>query len=316
MPEAVPNPDNVKTEPLPEIVMIPIGDLYVPDWNPRKYIDEGEMQKLMAYRKNGGQVPPIWVWKGAAHATGSTSEPTQPNQGSQLGASTQGPQAIISGQRRWIADTRLGKTHIASIILDIPLEEAMILAYASNSDSKPHWLESVISIERLYKAQTKKSQDKLGARLGGVTGARINYALKVAKALNPASRALIVNSVNDLGPEKACSEVAVRALANILTPEEVEKALPVFLESQITESQAKSYAGHVKAGNPPETFGQTPPKTTPILETGVSVASPTTGDSPKTEGPSLTFLEVLQALVTLPILWLAWKVVVWFIHLL
>jgi ParB/RepB/Spo0J family partition protein len=146
--------------------MLPTVDLYVPDWNPRKYIDEGEMQKLVAYRKNGGQVSPIWVWKGAGQA----------------------PWAIISGQRRWIADARLGKTHIAAIILDITLEEAMILAYASNTDSKPHWLESVTTIERLYKAQTKKSQDKLGAALGGVSGARVNLALKLAKGLNPASR--------------------------------------------------------------------------------------------------------------------------------
>lgn len=86
------------------------------------------------------------------------------------------------------------------------------------------------------------------------THARVNYALKVAKALTPASRELIGNTVTTLGPDNTVSEIAVRALANLLTPEEVEKALPVFLEQKMTEKEAKGYAGWVKEGNPPETY--------------------------------------------------------------
>jgi len=228
--------NNEALEQTPEIVMIATGDLYVPDWNPRKYVNEGELQKLITHRKNGGKVPPILLWKGPGIS----------------------PWAIISGQRRWLADKRLGKTHIPAIILDITLDEAKNLAFASNEDNKPHWLDWVIGVETRYNEQPQKSQDKLGEQLGGLTGARVNYALKVAKALTPTSRGLIVKSLNDGGPEKAGNETAVLALANLLTPEQVEIALPVFLEKEMTVSQAKSLANHIKAGNPPETFGSAP----------------------------------------------------------
>jgi len=215
----------------PEIVMFSIADLFVPEWNPRKFMDEGEMLNLMAYREKGGQVPPIVIWKGVSQA----------------------PWAIISGQRRWIADQRLGKTHIAAILMDISLEEAKILAITSNEGVEIHWLDWVIAVEKLYDAQLEKSQDKLGVKLG-VTGARINYALKVAKALTSASRELIVKQLNALGPKKAVSERPVLALANLNDPQLVEKALPVLLDRKMTEPVVKKLVEWVSKGNSPETF--------------------------------------------------------------
>jgi hypothetical protein len=148
----------------------------------------------------------------------------------------------------------------------------------------------------------------------GFSVGRVNNALKVAKGLTPASRDLIFHRVKISGPDKAGSEKPIRALASLLTPEQVEKALPVLLDRNLSETQSKGLANHVKAGNPPETYGR-PNPTLKAPQAGVSTTSPTSENSPKTEVPSLTFLEVLQAFLSLAILWLAWKAVAWIIHL-
>jgi hypothetical protein len=137
-----------------------------------------------------------------------------------------------------------------------------------------------------------------------------------------------------LGSESAGSEKAVRALTDILTLEEVEKALPVFLERQMTETQAKSYAKHIKAGNPPETYG----KPNPALKAPQAVTAPTTApaqpEKEETLGEILAgmktdwgllpnasgtekesrenkILIIFTAAIGAGLIWLAWKAVVW-----
>jgi hypothetical protein len=40
--------------PINQIVMVPIDDLYDPDWNPRPIVDEGPLQNLIDFIKAGG----------------------------------------------------------------------------------------------------------------------------------------------------------------------------------------------------------------------------------------------------------------------
>src|ERR1700722_16717085 len=141
-----------------------------------------------------------------------------------------------------------------------------------------HWLDWVLAIERLSKGPTEPSNRKIADQLG-FTHTRVNNAMKLAEALTPASRDLIGNTVSTLGPENTVSEVAVRALANLLTPEEVEKALPVMLEKQMVTKQAQSLAGWVKQGNPPETFGTAKPAQT-HSSSPAGTSTPTGSQSP------------------------------------
>jgi ParB-like chromosome segregation protein Spo0J len=101
------------------IVMIALMDLFVPDWNPRKYKDEVKLLALMAYLENGGWVPRPLVWKGNGKV----------------------PLAIIAGQMRTEAYRRLGRTHIEVEILDITLEEAKNMANSSNEKADLFWLD-------------------------------------------------------------------------------------------------------------------------------------------------------------------------------
>ncbi|HUO57262.1 MAG TPA: ParB/RepB/Spo0J family partition protein, partial [bacterium] len=106
----------------PEILMLPVDGLFTPPWNPRKFIDEGEMADLAAYVAKGGYVPRILVWKGDG-------------------------KSVISGQRRLEAYRRLGKAHIEAELLDIPLEDARVLAITSNEGAEVYWLDKYESWE-------------------------------------------------------------------------------------------------------------------------------------------------------------------------
>lgn len=53
--ETAQNPAPEVTQPV--IRMVPRSELYVPDWNPRKYKNESEMQDLMAFMKSGRKPP-------------------------------------------------------------------------------------------------------------------------------------------------------------------------------------------------------------------------------------------------------------------
>jgi len=265
--------ENQSPAPIPEIVMIPIGDLYVPDWNPRKYIDEGEMRNLMAYREKGGQVPPILVWKDNGQV----------------------PQAIISGQRRVEADRRLGKPHIAAILMDTTLEESKIMAITSNEGAEVHWLDKYESWESFMKDHDGWSQERVATRLG-VAPNWISRGYNLTQVLNANSRQLIKQQLAEVqqtllkiaqdpktdAPKKPKPWVLVENVAFTLTgflagrpvaeaQALAEKTLKVVMDHKLAAAQVQKLVEWLKAGNPPETFGSSPktPKAAKAKATGL-----------------------------------------------
>ena len=232
-------PTDVLTNP-PQILMLPIDDLAVPDWNPRKVVFEEPLKNLMAYIQAGGKLPRILVWKGNGQA----------------------PWAIISGQRRREALKRLGTTQVEVEVMDIPLEQAEFLAMGSNEGEPVFWLDWDIRAEKLYQQGNqdgqKLTQADLGARLG-VTQSRISYALKTVAVLTPAARTLIYDAVIKSGDSDQVKERPIQALAALGDAAGVEKALPRVIEGQMTEGQVKTMVVALKAGTPAEGFKTTPP---------------------------------------------------------
>src|SRR5271157_488908 len=86
----------------PVIRMVPMSELYVPDWNSRKFKDPSELDDLEAFLRARGKIRRILIWKGNGQA----------------------PYAIIDGQRRFLAAQRLGWTQIEAEEVDCTLEEA------------------------------------------------------------------------------------------------------------------------------------------------------------------------------------------------
>ena len=237
------------------ITSVPIAELIVPPWNPRKIMDEDELNDLVAFMEKGGRVPRLLVWKGNGHA----------------------PWAVISGQKRLEAHRRLKREPVDIEILDITLKEAKCLAIASNQGSKPYWLDDYTAVEDLQKENPDLKQRELAESLGW-SPFWVNRAIGLTGVLNPASRQLIRDSqakkirASNFSEGEDGSKTANPApwefteyVAYRLTDfwgsnsqEEaqalVEKALPVILSKQLNGPQVKQLVAWVKTGQKPEDF--------------------------------------------------------------
>ena len=261
-------PIDSASEALPQIIMVPIADLYIPTWNPRKHMDEGKLKNLMDYRKKGGRVEPILIWYG----TGKS------------------PWAVISGQRRTEADRRLGKTHIPAIRMDIPLAEAKILANTSNQNEDMHWWERYAGWMEIGKDHPDWFQTDLGEHLG-VSQGTISRAQQIMTAFSAAALEVIyLTQIRADDPFEVPEGVAY-ALTDLNNRKKVkeagtglvERALRVVIDLKLTEPHTKSLVKGVKAGNPPETFGSAPKTPSPKKASGNQASKPKPAPGPSSE---------------------------------
>ena len=253
-------PDTPSPKPA-NILMVLLDELFIPIWNPRKFIDPIELADLVAYIEKGGWVPRILLLKRA-----------------------EGGWWVISGQRRVLAHRKLGKTYIEAEVMNISLEEAKIMAETSNEGPKPYWLDSYENWETLLAENPDWSQRGLADRLGKPK-TLVQRASQITSLLNPASRALIRESLNSQKPLnfdgsdpvgvtdtenkgelwKLNSET-VRKLIPLLTGREkadaqalAEKAVKLILDRRMTGPKAAELVKWINAGEAPEEFGSAKP---------------------------------------------------------
>jgi hypothetical protein len=221
-----------------EIITVPIADLAVPSWNPRKFMDEAKMQNLVAYLEKGGLVPRPWVWRGNGQA----------------------PYSIISGQRRLEAHRRLGKSQLEVEILDVSLAQAKILAISSNQDEEMHWWDWCKAIGGALKDHSGNQRDL--AAILGVNQATVSRSKQLLDLLNPTSQAQLDALRIKIDSSYTPSYRVVNSLTGLGTlvwpPDRlqamVERTLKVVIDQKMTESQAKKLVEWVKAGNSPESY--------------------------------------------------------------
>ena len=154
--------------------MVPLSDLYTPDWNPRKFIVESDTDDLAAFMEAGGKIDRILIWKGNGQA----------------------PWAIIEGQRRFLAAKRLGWTHLEAEEVDCTLEEAQSRASASSNQVALHWLDRYENWDNRmndFKQQHPDGKRDLvdWAPLLGTNKQILSRAMLLMKVLNGRARALI-----------------------------------------------------------------------------------------------------------------------------
>jgi hypothetical protein len=171
----------------PVILMVPLPELYVPDWNPRQFVDPSEQEDLEAFMKAWGRVERITVWKGTGDA----------------------PWAIIEGQRRFLAAQKLGWTHLEAEVVDCTQEEAEFRASSSNNKSEPYWLDRYENWEsriRMFKERhpgdKEPSQEEWAAKFG-TKQQIISRAMLLLGVLGAPARALIREHLKIPAPSKA-----------------------------------------------------------------------------------------------------------------
>ncbi len=248
----------------PVVVMAPLSDLFVPDWNPRKYIDLIALANLTDFMRAGGKPPRIIFWRGNGTA----------------------PFAIIEGQMRFLAAQKLGWTHIEAEEDDCTLVQAKLRADTSNNQNETYWLDRYENWERLFDEHPEwKNQVQKASNLG-VDPSWVSRCESLLKLLNPASRSLIredlgKSTVNDnknsegqsevhesfMKPEEKSADkwVLLEGMANRLLPllpnralvtaqDLGYQALKVIIAQRLKGPQIKSLVDHMQTGGDPTQF--------------------------------------------------------------
>jgi hypothetical protein len=190
---------------------------------------------------------------------------------------------LFSGHVRLAGAAKLGWETIAAYVMDITPQEAVEIGILDNRNKKQTWLDNYIDIEKLQAVNPKITLQELAGRLNdGVGVSAITRGKRLLKCLNPASRALINQSITKSRAAQAEShrtsmtteenkgksprtsrtspkiweltEDPVYRLTDLEDPELVFKALLVLIDRQLTADKAAKLVAWVQAGNPPETF--------------------------------------------------------------
>ena len=222
----------------PVFLKIPTNRIRPNPNQPRRFITPSAIEQMEASLREIGQQTPAKV-----RALTEAERLADPDHDYEL----------IGGHIRHAGALKAGLATLDCLVLDLTPEQAELAGLVDNQTTDMHWLDWVIAIEKLNQGPAKLKQQQIADRLG-VTQARVNYGLKVAKALTPASRDQIYKQLIKLGPEKVPAERAVLALAGLDNPQAVERALPVFLDRRMTAPQAHRLVKHLKEGKPLEAY--------------------------------------------------------------
>ncbi len=270
--------------PLKQVVEIPLEQIIPNPHQPRKFEHKEAIQLLAASLRAKGQ-------EVAARVRPLTEEERTiyPNAWVMLIGGHGRREAALANQFKTLKCT----------VEDIAPEETLSTAARDNNIRDMHWWEWYLVIEGVEKA-SPKSQREIADELGqSVT--RVNWALKITKTLNPASRALVqenlqktlkndVYDVNTKNKGFSITEQTLLTLAGLEDPAQVQQALQVVLDDYLTADQAKKLVEHMKTGQAVDTYGQAQrPLPTPRLrETGQSAPMDSTpaGRSPQAPQPS------------------------------
>ncbi len=165
--------DSPASQPKPAmILMVLFSRLYIPDWNPRKLIDESALGDLVNFIRSGNQVPRIILWWDAE----------------------KGLYAIVEGQMRYLAATQLGWTQIEAEVIDCTLEEAKDRANFSNNHNPPFWLDKYEGWAARFAAHPEwKTQADMAAHLG-VADRWVGRCINLLDVLNEDARKFIKES--------------------------------------------------------------------------------------------------------------------------
>ena len=166
-------------EPVPAVVMLPVGQIVKSPTNPRKHFSEAALQELATSIEAQGVLQPILVRQWEV----GMSLPPKKVFGDMIGV-----HEIVAGERRWRAATLAGLAEIPAIVrtlTDVQVLEIQVIENLQREDVHP--LEEAEGYERLMK-EAGYTADTLGEKVGKSRG--YIYARLKLLALAPAAREL------------------------------------------------------------------------------------------------------------------------------
>ncbi len=217
--------------------------------NPRHFINPDGIDSLAASMEADGQLESVKVRELTPQDT--------PSQG--CTAIEPAEYELFEGERRLRAAMKLGWTEIEAEVFTGNREDFSLKGFMNNNGEPYHWLDKYRYIADYMAKHPDLTQRQIADKLNvGLT--IVNNANKVIPLLNEGAMAEIVRIANKTTdwevPER--SVVTLSGLANgqnnVL--DLMERALKVLIAGKMTEKQVKKLAEWVKAGNSPESFGE------------------------------------------------------------
>jgi ParB family transcriptional regulator, chromosome partitioning protein len=222
---------------------IPMRQIQSNPENPRRVITQEMVDQKKASLKADGQLTPVKLQplSAAEHTTG-------PEQA----------YMILGGELRYRAAKELGWDALDALVIEgATPEEAELVSLMDNKGQDMHWLDWYQAIEKWVSSHPGLNQTEIAAQLE-MNQSDLSRALKTLQYLNGSSRdqiyAVCINSKSEDALQIGKNVALV--LSDLEDADQVERALKVAIERQLTEAQAKSLVSWIKKSNSPESFGE------------------------------------------------------------
>jgi ParB/RepB/Spo0J family partition protein len=159
---------------------------------------------------------------------------------------------LVGGHIRYEGAKALGWKTLDATVQSLTPDQAELAALMDNRNRDMHWIAWYQAIEK--RLQTPgTTQQKVADELE-ISQSTVNRAVKLMGFLTPDARRAIyqtlINGTNEV-PENP-----VYLLTGLADAAQVERALLVVLDRQMTEPEVKRLVSWVKKGNSPESFPQ------------------------------------------------------------
>ncbi len=271
--------------PIGQVVEIPIDQILENPKQPRRSKKKETIQELAASMKAKGQRTPVRVRP-------LTDEERAANPGNWV--------MHIGGHRRRAAAILNQWKTLKCIVDDIQPRETHHEAVLDNLHEDMDWWDWDVAIAIDHEDQPNMTQREL-ADWEGVSDSKVYNALKITKALNQASRALVdenlqkglISDAQPLGTKNKgflITESILLVLADLGDPAKVERALRKVFDEYLTEPETKGLVKWVKDGNEPESYNPHAKAVVPQQPAVTGQVAQTQGSSPaidtQAEGPA------------------------------
>lgn len=207
-----------------ELLEIPLNQLRPAAWNPRKSMDAGKLDELVASIRSKGVLEPAIVRPIDRANAAVVYE-------------------VVAGHRRLAAAERAGLETLPCIVRDLSDSGALEIAVIENSQrADVHPIEEAEAIERLMLLDSAYTVEAVAAKLG-VHVTTVNRKLRLLKLIDAAREAYAANAITSAHAERLAklpadvqSKALVECFSDLLIGED--------LEDELAEARADIYREH------------------------------------------------------------------------
>jgi hypothetical protein len=236
---------DIQSNPQPKAVLsrIPLTQIRPSPRNTRKIIRAEMIEARRASMANDGQANPITVRP-------LTDQEKSDDQDKNILFE------IVDGEIRYRAALKNGDKEIDAYIKNRTPDEAFKESIKGNRVNKPGWFEDYLAMVELKKIDPNIQNQEI-AEIFEVDNVTVSHALQFIPRLKNKA----INEILEIlqNPQKGLkiNEDPIYRLNDLRDPDDIDKALPVVIERQLSEPQVKELVAWIESGQDPTLFEPT-----------------------------------------------------------